>query len=185
MLADAKLLKTYLGKIMKQEILTAALAVPAQNAPQVAGGTTLAGKKAPGAASSSVQHLASQPQAAPAPEPFGQEPPSYLPLDIIKQRGIDMRYDPQNVELQVAPLGAAHPPISEFRKQRRNGQRRAGAARRGQRLSQHARDGVLCEPEQFRQHGLRCHHGGFRWRREVQGRRDRKRGFAVRPRPPV
>ncbi len=101
--ADAKLLKTYLGKIFKLEVLTAALAVPAQDAPQVAGGTTVAGKKAPGAATSSVLHLASQPQEAAAPEPLGQEPPSYLPLEVIKQRGIDLRYDPLAIELQVVP----------------------------------------------------------------------------------
>ena len=100
-LADGKLLKTYLGKILKTEVLTAALATPKQDAPQVAGGTTVAAKKTPGAESSSVLHLASQP--APAPEPLGQEPPSYLPLDVIKQRGIDIRYDPQAIELQAAP----------------------------------------------------------------------------------
>jgi outer membrane usher protein len=101
--ADAKLLKTYLGKILKQDILNAALAVPAQNATQTAGGTTLAAKKAAGAASSSVLHLASQPQAAAAPEPLGQEPPSYLPLEVLNQRGIDIHYDPQAIALQVAP----------------------------------------------------------------------------------
>jgi outer membrane usher protein len=101
--ADAKLLKTYLSKILKPEVLTAALAAPGHDAPQVAGGTTLAAKKTPGAATSSVLHLASQPQAAPAPEPLGQEPPSYLPLDDVKQRGIDIRYDPQAIELQVTP----------------------------------------------------------------------------------
>ena len=56
---DAKLLKKYLAKVIKPDILTAALAVPAP-ATQVAGGTTLVGKKAPGAAASSMIQLASQ-----------------------------------------------------------------------------------------------------------------------------
>ena len=68
--ADAKLLKTYLGKIMKPDVLTAALAVSAQDATQVASGTTLVGKKAPGAASSSVLQLAPQQEAAPEPGRF-------------------------------------------------------------------------------------------------------------------
>jgi hypothetical protein len=105
LLVDAKLLKTYLGKLLKPEMLTAALAVPAQDSANTASGAMRAGKKAPGAVSSPALHPApgTQETATSAPGALGQEPPSYLPLELIKQRGIDISYDPQATELVVVP----------------------------------------------------------------------------------
>ena len=100
---DAKLLKTYLGKVVLPEVLSAALAFPAEGATQVTGGTTVAGKKADDAANSSVMQFASLQEKQPEPGQLGQEPASYLPLDLIKQRGIAIRYDPLELELRVEP----------------------------------------------------------------------------------
>jgi outer membrane usher protein len=101
-LVDAKTLKTYLGKVVRAEVLTAALAVPPQaEDTQVAGGTSVVGKKAPGAANSSVMQLASQQAPTPEPGALGEEPPSYLPLDVLKERGVRLRYDALAIEMQV------------------------------------------------------------------------------------
>ena len=105
---DGKLLKTYLGKIVKEEVLTAALAVPAEGATQVAS-EAVVGKKGPGASSSLVQ-LASQ-QKEPEPGQLGQEPRSYLAMETIKQRGIVMSYDPLNTELAVQPTVDQRPTV--------------------------------------------------------------------------
>ena len=100
---DAKLLKIYLGKIMKEEVLTSVLAVPPEEATQVAGGATVVGKKTAGAPNSSVLQLASQQEKAPEPGQLGQEARSYLSLEVIKQRGVAISYDPLALELQVEP----------------------------------------------------------------------------------
>ena len=99
---DAKLLRVYLDKVIVPEVLTTALAVAPEQAAQVAGGATVAGKKVPGAESSSILQTASQDK-TPEPGQLGQEPPSYLPLNTLKERGIDIRYDPQALELEVLP----------------------------------------------------------------------------------
>ena len=97
---DAKLLKTYLGKTFKQEILTAALETPEDQAAQVAD-ATVAAKKEPGAASSIVQKASIE--KAPEPGQLGQEKPTYVALDLLIAKGLDMRYNPNDLELQVEP----------------------------------------------------------------------------------
>jgi len=98
---DAKLLKTYLGKICRPEVLTAALAVPEEQTVQVAGGSVVS-KKAPGTPSSNVQ-LVSRQLESKGPAQLGGEKPSYLSIATLKERGINMRYDPLNLELEVFP----------------------------------------------------------------------------------
>ena len=97
---DAKLLKTYLGKTFKQEILTAALETPEDQATQVAD-ATVAGKKEAGAASSIVQKASIE--KVPEPGQLGQEKPTYVALDLLIAKGLDMRYNPNDLELQVEP----------------------------------------------------------------------------------
>jgi outer membrane usher protein len=99
---DARLLKTYLGKIVKTEILTAALQTAEDRAVQVADADTVVSKKTPGAASSSVLQKAAIEKPA-EPGQFGQEKPVYVALDLLVARGLAMRYDPQALELQVEP----------------------------------------------------------------------------------
>jgi outer membrane usher protein len=101
---DAKTLRTYLGKTVREEVLTAALAPPeGGGTAQVAGGVSVVGKKASGDASSSVMQLATQHIPAPEPGPLGDEPPSYLPLEVLGERGIRLRYDSQATELLIEP----------------------------------------------------------------------------------
>ena len=98
---DAKLLKTYLGKIYRPEVLTAALAVPEEQTVQVAGGSIVS-KKAPGNPSSAVQ-LVSQQLETKEPGELGGEKPDYLSVTTLSDRGINVRYDPLNLELEVLP----------------------------------------------------------------------------------
>ncbi len=98
---DAKLLKTYLGKIYRSEVLTAALAIPEEQTVQVAGGSVVS-KKAPGTPSSDVQLVAQQLETKETGELLGEKP-SYLSVATLKDRGITMRYDPLNLELEVFP----------------------------------------------------------------------------------
>jgi outer membrane usher protein len=97
---DAKSLKTYLGKVVREEFLTSALAAPQAPETLVADASVVS-KKAPGAAASSVMQLASQQK--PAPGALGDEAPAYLPLDVLKQRGVSLRYDSLTTELLVEP----------------------------------------------------------------------------------
>ncbi len=98
---DAKLLKTYLAKIYIPEVLTAALVMPQEQTVQVAGGSVVS-KKAPGTPSSDVQ-LVSQQLETKAPGELLGEKPSYLSVATLKDRGITMRYDPLNLDLEVFP----------------------------------------------------------------------------------
>ena len=98
---DSKLLKTYLGKIYRPETLTAALAVPEEQTVQVAGGSVVS-KKAPGNPSSDVQ-LVSQQLDTKEPGELGATKPSYLSVATLNDRGIKVRYDPLNLELEVFP----------------------------------------------------------------------------------
>jgi hypothetical protein len=98
---DAKLLKTYLGKIYRPEVLTAALAAPEEHTVQIAGGSVVS-KKAPGNPSSAVQ-LVSQQMETKEPGELGGEKPSYLSVATLTDRGINVRYDPLNLELEVLP----------------------------------------------------------------------------------
>ncbi len=98
---DAKLMKTYLGKIYRPEVLTAALSAPEDQAVEAPGGSVV-GKKAPGAPGSIVQ-LASQQMETTEPEDLGGGKPSYLSVAKLKERGIDARYDSLNLDLEVFP----------------------------------------------------------------------------------
>ena len=98
---DAKLLKTYLSKIVTPEVLTAALAVPEGQTVQIADASVV-GKKVPGTQSSAVQ-LVSQQLEEKEPGELGGGKPSYLSLATLSDRGINMRYDPLNLELEVLP----------------------------------------------------------------------------------
>ncbi len=98
---DAKLLKTYLAKIYIPEVLTAALAVPEEQTVQIADASVV-GKKAPGASSSAVQ-LVSQQLEKKEPGDLGGGKPSYLSLATLNDRGINMRYNPLNLELELFP----------------------------------------------------------------------------------
>jgi outer membrane usher protein len=97
---DAMLLKTYLGKIVKTDVLTAALQTSEDPAASVAEAETT--KRPPGAAASSVVQKAAI-EKAPEPQPLGQEKPVYVALDLLVARGLAMRYDPNALELQVEP----------------------------------------------------------------------------------
>ncbi len=96
---DAKLLKTYLGRIVKAELLTAALQA-AEDQTRAAEADTVAGKKAPGEAASTVLQKASV-EKAPETGPLGQEKPLYVALDQLAAHGLALRYDPVGLELQV------------------------------------------------------------------------------------
>ena len=98
---DAQLLKTYLGKVYRPEVLTAALVVPQEQTVQVAGGSVV-GKKAPGTPNSDVQLISQQLGTKEPGEALGEKP-SYLSVATLKDRGITMRYDPLNLELEVIP----------------------------------------------------------------------------------
>ena len=98
---DAKLLKTYLGNTFKQEILRAALQTPEDSSAQVADGETLVGKKLPGADSSIVQKVAVG--ITPAPGQLGREKPAYVALDLLVAKGLALRYNPNDLDLQVEP----------------------------------------------------------------------------------
>jgi outer membrane usher protein len=99
---DAKLLKTYLGKTFKQEILTAAIETPEDWTTQLADAETVAAKKEPGAAASSIVQKASIGN-VPEPGQLGQEKPTYIALDLLIAKGLAMRYNPNDLELQVEP----------------------------------------------------------------------------------
>ncbi len=98
---DTKLLKTYLGKIYRAEVLTAALAMPEERTVQ-ATGSSVVSKKAPGTSSSAVQ-LVSQQLETQEPGQLEGQKPIYLSVATLKDRGIAMRYDPLNLELEVLP----------------------------------------------------------------------------------
>jgi len=98
---DSKLLKTYLGKIYRPEVLTAALVVPQEQTVQVADGSVVS-KKAPGTPSSDVQLISQQLGTKEPGEVLGEKP-SYLSVAMLKDRGITMRYDPLNLDLEVFP----------------------------------------------------------------------------------
>ena len=98
---DAKLLKTYLAKIYIPEVLTAALATPEEQTVQVAAGSVVS-KKAPGTPSSDVQLVSQQLETKEPGELLGEKP-SYLSVATLKDRGITMRYDPLNLDLEVFP----------------------------------------------------------------------------------
>jgi len=97
---DIKLLQTYLGKVFRTEVLTAALVLPEETV-QVAGSSVVS-KKTAGAPRSVVQ-LVSQQRETVEPGQLGSEKPSYLSVATLKDRGINMRYDPLNLELEVFP----------------------------------------------------------------------------------
>ena len=99
--ADARLLKTYLGKVYLPEILTAALAAPGDQAAQMAD-SSVVGKKTSGAASSMVQPASLRAEGK-EPGALGKEKPSYISLATLKERGIDLRYNPQGLDLEVYP----------------------------------------------------------------------------------
>ena len=98
---DAKLLKTYLAKIYIPEVLTAALAVSEDQTVQVAGGSVVS-KKAPGTPSSDVQLVSQQLETKEPGELLGEKQ-SYLSVATLRERGITMRYDPLNLDLEVFP----------------------------------------------------------------------------------
>ncbi len=106
-LVDVTLLKTYLGPALKPEIVTAALASPPE--PQALPSGSIVAKKQPGEAASSIVHLVSQRLPAMEPGSMGQAPPSYLPLAVIRERGIDMEYDPLSLELNIKPMADQRP----------------------------------------------------------------------------
>ncbi len=101
-LVDAKLLKIYLGKIFIAEVLEAALKTGTPEQTQWAA-TTVAGKKLAGETSSSMAQLVSHTEEKTVPGELGREKPDYLGLDVLKQRGVAMRYDPTALELVVEP----------------------------------------------------------------------------------
>jgi outer membrane usher protein len=105
-LADTGMLKTYLAAALRPEIVSAALVMPPPPA-----GETLAAKKAPGASTSPLVHLVGTQPPKPEPEPgsMGAAPPSYLPLDIIRERGVEIEYDPLKLELNVKPSADQRP----------------------------------------------------------------------------
>ena len=97
---DAKLLRTYLDKIYRPDVLTTALAEEEEQPVQTASASVVS-KKAPGAVGSAVQSISfSQEKEADA---LRGEAPSYLSLAQLKERGIAMHYDPLNLELEVLP----------------------------------------------------------------------------------
>ncbi len=98
---DVKLLKTYLAKIYIPEILTTALAMPEEQTVQMAAGSVVS-KKAPGTTSSDVQLVSQQLETKEPGELLGDKP-SYLSVATLKDRGITIRYDPLNLELEVFP----------------------------------------------------------------------------------
>lgn len=98
---DAKLLKTYLVKIYRPEVLTAALAAPEEQATKAASASVVS-KRAPGAVSSDVKFV-SQPLETREPGSLEDDNPSYLSVSVLKERGISMRYDPLNLDLEVLP----------------------------------------------------------------------------------
>lgn len=98
---DAKVLKIYLGKVYLPEMLTAALAVPEENATQTADGSVVS-KKTPGAPGSVVQTASLQPDAK-EPGQLAGSNPVYVALATLKDRGIDLRYNPQTLELEAYP----------------------------------------------------------------------------------
>ena len=151
----------------------------------MADGPTVVTKKAPAPTSSSVRHLASQQENAPDPGDLGQQPPSYLPLEVIKARGINIRYDPQMIELDVAPTVDQRPTSKlSFAQEQEIGSDCAAGACFYQRLSQHARHRVLCQPGEHRGYRLRCHNGLHGRRGEVPGRCARRRSVDLCRRPP-
>ena len=98
---DAKLLKAYLVKIYRPEVLTAALAAPEEQATEAASASVVS-KRAPGAVSSDVK-LVSQHLEPKEPGSLESGNPNYLSVAMLKERGISMRYDPLNLDLEVLP----------------------------------------------------------------------------------
>ena len=81
--------------------MTAALATPEEQTVQVADGSVVS-KKAPGTPSSDVQLVSQQLETKEPGELLGEKP-SYLSVATLKDRGITMRYDPLNLDLEVFP----------------------------------------------------------------------------------
>ncbi len=100
-LVDVTLLKTYLGKAMKADVIAAALTLPPK--PDAPADTSIVAKRKPGDGASSIVHRVSDRPIEPEPGSLGEAPPSYLPLATIRERGIEIEYDPLALEINVKP----------------------------------------------------------------------------------